>query len=145
MAFYRYSVHKNLSLDDVALSKKELETYHQCGGGTICEMSVIGMRRRNHIPEDLAEISRATSLNIISATGFYWSRLLPEWVWPLTVRQLADVLVGEVVEGVGGVKCGVMYVACSYPLHDLEKKTLQAAVLAHKETGIGIRGVCISV
>ncbi len=130
-----YSVHENLSLDDVDLAKEELEPYRQCGGGTVCEMSVIGMRRCNHAPQDLIEISRATSLNIVSATGFYWAKLLPEWVLSLNVRQLADILMREAGQGVGGVKSGVMYLACSHPLHDMEKKTLQAAVLTHKETG----------
>ena len=62
--------------------------------------------------------------------------LLPEWVGSLSVREMADMLLGEAVEGVGGVRCGVMYVACSYPLKDVEKKTLQAAVLAHRDTGM---------
>ena len=123
-------------LDDVSVCKQELDTYRTGGGGTVCEMSVIGMRRKNHAPQDLVEISRLTSLNVVSATGFYWAALLPEWVGSLSVREMADMLLGEAVEGVGGVRCGVMYVACSYPLKDVEKKTLQAAVLAHRDTGM---------
>ena len=122
-------------MDSSSVCWQELDVYRKCGGETVCEMSVIGMRRESHTPQDLVDVSRSTGLNIVSATGFYWASLLPEWVWPLTVREMANVLVGEAVEGVGGVKCGVMYMACSYPLNDIEKKTLQAAVIAHKETG----------
>ena len=103
----------------------------------MCEMSVIGMRRENHTPQHLADLSRSTGLNVISACGFYWAKLLPEWVRSLSVREMADILKKEIVGGVGGVACGVMYMACSYPMQDLEMKALQAAVLTHRETGKG--------
>jgi len=131
-------VHKNLILDDVTMATQELGAYARCGGGALCEMSVIGMRTEKHSPSNLADLARATGLNVISACGFYWAKLLPEWVWPLSVQEMADILKTEVVGGVRGVACGVMYVACSHPMKDLEMKALQAAVQTHKETGKGL-------
>ena len=52
--------------------------------------------------------------------------------------QMADFMVGEVVKGVGGsdVRCGIIgEIGCSWPLGDTERKSLQAAALAQKETG----------
>lgn len=40
------------------------------------------------------------------------------------------------VKGSEGVRCGVMYIGCSYPLTDTEKKALEAAAIVHKETGM---------
>ena len=52
--------------------------------------------------------------------------------------QMADFMVGEVVKGVGGsgVRCGIIgEIGCSWPLGDTERRSLQAAALAQKETG----------
>ena len=51
---------------------------------------------------------------------------------------MADVIVREVVRGVDGsdVRCGVIgEIGCSWPLVDTERKALQAAAIAQKETG----------
>ena len=69
----RYSVRENLVLDDVSVCKQELDTYRTCGGGTVCEMSVIGMRRKNHAPQDLVEGScRNISLYRFECSLCYW-------------------------------------------------------------------------
>lgn len=52
--------------------------------------------------------------------------------------QMADVIVGEVVRGVDGgdVRCGIIgEIGCSWPLVDTERRSLQAAAIAQKETG----------
>ena len=53
--------------------------------------------------------------------------------------QMADVMVREIVEGVegsGGVRCGVIgEVGCSWPLTESERKSLEAAAIAQRETG----------
>ena len=63
---------------------------------------------------------------------------IPQKYRDLPVTAMADVIVKEIVEGVGdeGIRCGVIgEVGCSYPLTDLEKKSLQAAAIAQKRTG----------
>ena len=53
--------------------------------------------------------------------------------------QMADVMVHEIVEGVegsGGVRCGVIgEVGCSWPLTESERRSLEAAAIAQRETG----------
>ena len=53
--------------------------------------------------------------------------------------QMADVMVREIVEGVegsGGVRCGVIgEVGCSWPLTESERRSLEAAAIAQRETG----------
>ena len=132
-----YSVSGNLLLDDPDEMAAEVEPFKQAGGGTICELSVVGMRCDPHKPTHLVQISRSTGVNIVHATGFYIDSMLPEEAKSLTVREMADFMVGEVVRGVGGsgVRCGVIYTGCSWPLGDTERKSLQAAALTQKETG----------
>lgn len=52
---------------------------------------------------------------------------------------MTNLMVKEIVQGIGdsGVKCGVIgEIGCSWPLAEVEKKTLQAAAHAQQETGI---------
>ena len=56
----------------------------------------------------------------------------------MSIREKADVMVGQIVRGVGGsgMKCGLIGErGCSWPLVDSERRSLQAAALAQKETG----------
>ena len=132
----RYSVCDNLVLDELDKATHEVQLYHDAGGGTICEMSVVGIRRSGHSPTDLKNISMATGVHIISATGFYCNQFLPDWVHGMSVRAMADFMMEELVRGVDGVRCGVLYIGCSYPLKETEMKALQAAAIVHKEIGM---------
>ncbi len=53
----------------------------------------------------------------------------------MDVREMAELMKGEIGGGGGGVRCGVIYIACSWPLKDSERRALEAAALAQKETG----------
>jgi len=115
----------------------EVEHFKRAGGGTICELSVVGMRCEAHNPNHLVQISRAAGVNIIHGTGFYLESFLPEEAKLLSVREMADFMVGEILKGVGGsdVRCGAVYIGCSWPLADSERRALQAATLVQRETG----------
>ena len=128
---------ENVVLDECEKAEQEVGLYKLSGGGAICEMSVVGMRREKHSFDDLANISMATGVHIISTTGYYSETFLPPEVKAKSVRSMADFMIKEIVRGSGstGVKCGVMYVACTDPLQDTEKKALEAAAITHKETG----------
>ena len=126
----------NVIMDEVEKARDEVHQYKLCGGGTICEMSVIGMRRADHNVADLRSISMATGVNIVAATGFYCDRFLPDWVRGMSVRDMAECMSEEIGRGSDGIRCGVMYIGCSYPITELEKKSLEAAAITHRETGI---------
>ena len=88
--------------------------------------------------EALSQISKSTGVHVISGTAFYVDSFIPQQYRDWSVAEMADFMVKEIVEGVGdeGIRCGVIgEVGCSYPLTDLEKKSLQAAAIAQKRTG----------
>ncbi len=136
--YYRYSVLDNVVLDEVDKAEKEVKLYKASGGNTICELSVVGMRRANHSFDDLAHISKTTGVHILSTTGFYSESFLSPEVRAMSVQSLAEMMQEEIVMGSGslGVKCGMIYISCSDPLKDTEKKTLEAAAITNRETGI---------
>ena len=136
---YRYSVEANLVLDEVDKAEQEVQLFKLSGGGTICEQSVVGIRRgAGHSLEDLRHISMATGVRIVASTGFYSEPFLPPWVHQLSVQDLADFMIGELVKGAGpsAIKCGMMYIGCSYPLKEVEQRVLEAAAITHRHTGM---------
>lgn len=124
-------------LDEVEKAEHEVLLYKQSGGGTICEQSVVGVRRDGHSLQDLKGISLATGVHVVASTGFYCDNFLPEWAKELSMRDMLEFMMGEIARGAGssGVKCGVMYIGCSHPLRETERRALEAAAIAHKETG----------
>lgn len=135
---YPYSVRDNVVLDDVGDAISELELFHKAGGRTICNLSVIGMRGQACNPKSLVEISSKTGLNIVHTCGLYAEGFISDEIKAMSTRRLADMLISEITEGVDGVKCGLVYIGCSFPLSRFEKRSLEAGVVAQKETGVAL-------
>ena len=127
-------------MSDVDEMTSELQLFKRAGGNTVCEMSVVGMRLEPHTPSLLARISRETQVNIVHATGFYCEQFLPEWARLLSAQEMEDFMVGEITGSVGesGVRCGVVYAGCSWPLADTERRTLAAAARTQSRTGVAL-------
>ena len=70
----RYSARKNLVLDSVSEAVSELKLFHQAGGGTICDVTTVGIRCH---PESLPQISRESGVNIVMGSGYYVGSYLP--------------------------------------------------------------------
>ena len=133
----RYSVRQNLVMNRVEEMEQELRFFKQAGGGTICELSVTGIRCHPHRPEQLAELARKTGVNIIHGTGFYCHQFLSNNVHSMSVQAMQDFMLDEIQVGVGqsSIRCGVIYIGCSWPLHDTEQRALKAAAAVQKQTG----------
>ncbi len=101
----------------------------------MCELSVTGMRCESYQRHHLTRISKETGVNIIHATGFYWDSFLPERVRAMGVREMKDLMQEEICGGGREEKCGVIYIGCSWPLRESERRALEAAALTQKETG----------
>ena len=129
---------QNMVMDCEEEMQQELSLFKSAGGGTICELSVLGMRCNPHRPEKLAEISRQTGVNIVHGTGFYCHKFLPANVHAMSVEEMRDAMLQEIRVGVevSGVRCGVIYLGCSWPLHGTEQKALKAAAAVQRETGM---------
>ncbi len=138
LRFVRRNPHSfldNLTFSDVEEQTHELELLARAGGGTVVELTLDGAGRD---PESYARISRATGVNIICGTGWYIQSSHPPVVRERSIEQLAEIMVGELVEGIGetGIKPGIIgEIGTSNPMHPDEEKVLRAAARAQRRTG----------
>lgn len=117
---------------------EDLKTIKKAGVQTIVELSNIGMGRDI---ERLRYLADQLGLNIIASTGFYKEPYLPDFFYQKTKQELVEIMVSEVKDGIDGtdIKAGVIgEVGTSQEITAAEKKLLQAAALAQKETGVPI-------
>ena len=75
LSFCRYAVKKNLALDSISDAVSELQLFHEAGGGTICDVTTVGIRNN---PAALSQISRESGVNIVTGTGYYIDSFLSE-------------------------------------------------------------------
>ena len=113
----------------------ELKLYKKAGGGTVCDVTSIGIRLK---PSSLPDISRSSGVHIVCGTSYYVDASLPPEVKDMTMDEMAAVMINEVRVGVAGtnVRCGIIgELGCSWPLTDVERKVLCAGAKAQRETG----------
>ena len=125
----------NLRILDEEVSTWEAQQYFSAGGGTIVDVTSVGLSRD---PQALVRISRATGLNVVMGAGNYVHTTHAPEMADLTVEQLAGQIIHDVDQGVGdtGIRSGIIgEIGCSWPWHESERKALEAAVIAQRETG----------
>jgi phosphotriesterase-related protein len=139
----------NLRLNDVAVAAAELEHFRRAGGSTVVDVTSYGLGRD---PLALQELARASGLNIVMGTGFYVENAHPGWVRKMTSDELADLMIAELLEGVGdtGVRAGVIGEVGTTgipkgtgrrkigPITPEEEKVLRAAASASLATGAAV-------
>lgn len=133
-----YALKDNLLLVDEDVQAEELARFRDAGGDTVVDASLPGIGRD---PEALRRISEKTGLNIIMGTGFYVGETHPAELADMTDREVADLMVRELTEGVGdtGICAGYIgEIGISEIFDDKERKVLRAAALAQKDTGVAI-------
>lgn len=139
-------------LDEMETAVEELLAYQQAGGDALVDVTTIDMGRD---PNRLAELSAATGVKIVAATGFYkgnyafrserspqtWE-YLPAELRQADVARLAEVFIREIQEGIDGtaVKAGIIgEVGTSFDqVLDVEVRVLRAAARAHRATSAPI-------
>jgi predicted metal-dependent phosphotriesterase family hydrolase len=126
-------------LNDEPLMTREVAAFHDAGGGTIVDVTSIGLGRR---PEALRRVSQATGVNIVMGSGFYRVPYLDrDAIDRQTVDELADGIVRDLEEGVDGtdVRAGIIgEIACDGWLTAAEERCFRAAARAHRRTGLTI-------
>ena len=131
-------VRDNAILDDVIEMSAEVQHFRDAGGGTIAEMTTLGLAPD---PRGLQEISVRTGVQIIAGTGFYTEETLsPEQV-AMNVNAMREHMIRDLMECFPGtgVRAGVIgEIALNNPIKPAEERALRAAVQAHKETGAAI-------
>jgi phosphotriesterase-related protein len=123
---------------DEQLAIKELLRFKYAGGGTLVELSPLGMARD---PVGLAHVARATGLNIVMGCGYYVGQSHPKDMDLKTDGEIAQEIVRDIIEGVGdtGIHAGIIgEIGCSMPLTQNEKKVLRACAMAQRRTGAAI-------
>jgi predicted metal-dependent phosphotriesterase family hydrolase len=135
--------------DDLDAMCTEVRGARESGVGAIVEMTPIGCGRR---PERLRQLSTATAVHVVAATGFHRDAHYPEghWVHQQTAEQLARLIVADLNEGMhpadwegdatpDPARAGVIKAGASY--HRItrdEEPRLIAAALGSGETGAPI-------
>lgn len=126
-------------LDDEELAVAEVARYKAAGGGTICDPTNIGLARD---PAALKRISERTGVHVVMGAGWYRERVYPGYVQEELPDQLADRLVAEIVDGVGGtgVRPGFIGEIGTERHHvtPAQERVFRAAGRAHARTGIPI-------
>ena len=126
----------NLAYDDENLACNELNYFKNAGGKTIVDVTNIGLGRN---PIKLESISKKTGINIVMGTGYYVELAQNKGYAKDGIEGLYENIIKDIKVGVDNstVKSGIIgEVGCSWPWTENEKLSMEASVLAHKETGL---------
>src|SRR5262249_41121345 len=125
----------NLRLTDESVARDELLLYRQAGGRTLVDPTNRGLSRD---PLALARVARAPRLHILMGSGYYRAASHPPDMDARTVDGIAREIVADLTTGVGdtSVRAGFIgEIGTTWPWTANERKVVQAAVLAQRETG----------
>ena len=129
----------NWLLADVDEAIEEANEFRYAGGGTIVEVTSIGIRRD---PVALRRVARATGLNIVMGAGWYQKKFHPPDMDQRTVEDLAEEIIRDVTVGVGetGIRSGIIGEVGieGEPLTENEIKSIRASARASMATGAAI-------
>jgi len=128
----------NLLINNEEEQLEEILKYKESGGGTICDVTTIGIGRD---PDKLYRISKNSGVHVVMGTGFYTSRVHASDMNERSTESLAEQMIHEITDGIGqySVRAGLIgELGCSTVLTDNEKKVLQAAAIAQQKTGLSI-------
>ena len=123
---------------DHGVALAELTRLKESGGSAVVDLSNFGLEPD---PAGLRKLSRESGIHIVQGAGYYVDEYLTDDVRARSVDELAREMVSQVEEGCWGtpVRAGIIgEIGCMWPLRDFERKSLQAAALAQRETGASI-------
>ena len=130
-----WSCKDNLRLDDQALAAQEIASFKQNGGGTLVDVTTVGLKRN---VKPIREIAEQTGVNVVAGTGYYYAATHPQPVAELLADDIADWMVQELQVGIDDtpVKAGIIgEIGVGSPMHPEEEKVLRAAARAQRRTG----------
>lgn len=130
-------------LGDFDLMLEEVGAFVRQGGGSIVEVSNVGLGRD---AKQLAELSRASGLHLVMGAGYYQLGLQSEEFESLTVEQMTERIVRDLVTGVAAEGSGLALRAGIIgeigaegdPVHPAEMRSIRAAGRASALTGAPI-------
>lgn len=115
---------------------EEFKELYRLGVRNVIDVTADGMGRN---VDYVNEVQKLSGINIIQATGYYKEPFLPEYVYSMSIEELAEKMIKEINNGIGDTdtKAGVIgEIGTSKDAFEpLEKKIFEAACIAAKETG----------
>ncbi|MBM3596737.1 MAG: aryldialkylphosphatase [Alphaproteobacteria bacterium] len=127
-----------LGIEDLAVAIDEIGRMRDAGGRTVVELSCGGLKPD---PRGLVQIAEGTGVNIVMGCGHY----VEEYQDPANRHRSVDSFAAEMVDqvqvGAWGtpVRAGMIgEIGCQAPWTELEKRVMQGAILAQRETGAAI-------
>jgi len=128
-------IRDNLVLEDQDLAVEELGRFAELGGGTVVDVSSVGVRTSSY--REIADVCRAAGLRCVVASGYYVHDAHPMQLAEQSVESIAEEFVREMLEGVDGIQTGIIgEIGIGQPGHPDEWKVLEAACRAQLETGV---------
>lgn len=125
-----------LTINDDDKTANEVNLFKKFGGNTIIEATVKDMGRNL---ESLRYISEKTNVNIVASTGNWIDQYFSPEMALMSVEDLANLYIKDIIKGEKGVLCGQIKVASSlHVIHPNEEKALKAACIAQNVTGAPI-------
>ena len=124
--------------DDYAVALKELMRLREAGGGGVVDLSNFGL---SPDPEGLRYLSQGSGVHIVQGAGYYVDEYIPDEIKGQSVETLTGEIVEQVTQGCWGteVRAGIIgEIGCMWPLRPFERKALQGAAVAQRETGASI-------
>jgi phosphotriesterase-related protein len=138
LRFHLFENRDNLMLDDEELATKEVSLFKRAGGKSVVDVTNWGIGQDPHA---LARISRTTGLHIIMGTGYYTldsgcAEILKE----KSEDEIFDDIMKDIMVGTDGICAGIIgeIGADSWPLDDIEIKSLRASTRAQRATGAAL-------
>jgi len=120
------------------MQQREVAEFRDAGGDTVVDLSLAAIGRD---AASLAEVSKATGVNVIAGCGFYVNTAHPPEIAQMTPKDVADIVVRDLTEGIDGtpIKAGVIGEIGTWdPIHPDEEKVLLGVAEAHRRTGAPI-------
>lgn len=124
----------NCELLDEEMATEEVRRFRLAGGDTVVDPTCRGIGRD---PRALQRISRATGLHVVMGAGYYLGPAHPPHVRLMSVEAVAEEIERDVVEGVEGVRAGIIgEIGISKDFTSEEEKVLRGAARAQGATGV---------
>ena len=135
----RKPIRDNWVLVDEKMAIDEALEFRYHGGGTIVDVTSIGIRRD---PLALSRVSQATGLNVVMGAGWYQKLYHPADMDQKTVEDMTGEIVRDVTVGVGdtGIRSGIIGEVGieGNPITENEIKSIRASGRASRATGAPI-------
>ncbi len=128
----------NVRQRDPQVAARELQALANDGGSLVVDQTVWGLKRD---PVGLAEASRRSGVHVVAATGSYTNPYLSREIRSLDRSAMAERMTRELTEGTDdtGIRAGIIgEIGCSWPLDPVERRALEAAADAQRDTGAAI-------